>query len=108
MMIKRSVILSILFLAGCSATALTGMGAKVKEIDAGQATSCTFLQSFIVRTADPLISNPENDVRHRAMNRTDMLGGNAFLIENEAFMPAPLDAGNILEMRANAYQCPTA
>lgn len=108
MTIRLPAILAFLLLSGCSSTPLVGVGADVKEIDKHEAKSCHFVQSFIVRTENPLANNPQADVRHIAMNRTDVLGGNAFLVENEAFIPSPLTVGTVMELRADAYKCPPA
>lgn len=98
--------LAFLLLTGCSATPLVGLSTGVKEIDATEAKSCTFVQSFIVKNANPLDKNPDNDVKNIAMNRTDVLGGNAFLVKNEAFLPSPLNVGTVIELTGNAYKCP--
>lgn len=106
MNIRLSAIVAVLLLSGCSTTPLVGVGANVKEIDKDKAKSCHFVQSFIVKTENPLAKNAEDDIRHIAMNRTDVLGGNAFLVENEDFIPSSLTIGTVIELRANAYKCP--
>lgn len=103
---KRPFTLALLLLTGCSATPLVGTSADVKEIDATEAKSCTFVQSFIVKTTNPLDKNPGDDVKNIAMNRADVLGGNAFLVTNEAFLPSPLNIGTVIELTGDAYKCP--
>lgn len=106
MNIRLPSILAFLFLTGCSATPLVGISADVKEINKTEAKSCTFVQSFIVKTENPLAENPGDDVKNIAMNRTDVLGGNAFLVKNEAFLPSPLTVGTVIELNGDAYKCP--
>ena len=106
MNIKQLFASAFLFLTGCSATPLVGISADVREIDATEAKSCTFVQTFIVKTANPLDKNPGNDIKNIAMNRTDIMGGNAFLVKNEAFLPSPLNVGTLIELTADAYKCP--
>jgi len=106
MKIRLPSALAFLLLTGCSATPLVGISTDVKEIDENEAKSCTFVQSFIVKTENPLAKNPDNDVKNIAMNRTDVLGGNAFLVKNEAFLPSPLNVGTVIELTGDAYRCP--
>lgn len=103
-----STILTVLLLSGCASTPLIGTSADVKEINAAEAKSCTFVQSFIVKTEDPLAKNPGNDAKDIAMNRTNALGGNAFLVRNEAFLPSPINVGSVVELSGDAYTCPPA
>lgn len=56
--------------------------------------------------ANPLDKNPDNDVKNIAMNRTDVLDGNAFLVKNEAFLPSPLNVGTVIELTGDTYKCP--
>jgi len=108
MMMRLPSTFAFLLLTGCSATPLIGVSADVKEIDETEAKSCTFVQSFIVKTENPLAKNPGDDVKNIAMNRTDVLGGNAFLVKNEAFLPSPLTVGTVIELTGDAYKCPSA
>lgn len=85
-----------------------GISTDVKEIDAAEAKSCTFVQSFIVKTENPLDKNPDNDVKNIAMNRTGVLSGNVFVVKNEAFLPSPLTVGTVIELTGDAYKCPSA
>lgn len=106
MNIRLLSVLTFLLLTGCSATPLVGTSNAVKEIDENEAKSCTFVQSFIVKNDNPLDKNSDNDVKNIAMNRTDVLGGNAFLVKNEAFLPSPVNIGTVIELTGDAYKCP--